>query len=611
MFSPKVFTDILNISISATLLIAVCFLVRTVFRKMPKYIRCLMWLLVFVRLAIPFSIESNLSVLPTKEYIVTEVISEEVSEAEPGKVSENSEEFSYTFVQMKNESITDSSMNRGVKPGFMSVLSVVWMAGALAAFLYAFVAYLVLRCRVRDAVILRDNIYQSEKIDTAFVLGIVRPKIYIPYGLTGTNLDMILEHENAHIARRDHLVKHLGFLIAAVYWFNPAVWFAYVMLCRDIELACDEKVIGIIGFEMKKSYSQALLDMSVPRHLITACPVAFGEIGTDERVKNVLKMKKTKIIVAAVAFVLCGAIGIGFLTYPKKNSEVETAQVDIEEVTELTTEAGTETENVAESENITGEATEAEESIIAETTKKASLESHKFEIDLPDDVEVVGVSDNRMLTWTDETGSIREVYLYKFDNSDEKIPVVEINGTMLDEGSSYKITLEDNGNLNADDGVFICNVCLENSETNGKTIYIEKQGGLYYSNVDGAVIYWPLKGETPSSGAVDDDNAEYTVLELEEECSVFTAKSGTVIEVGYDQDFEKYCIEILGDDGYTYIYGGLDENKIKVAKGDKITAGSELGNLAVPDGTGSPLFSFAVKNENGEYVDPASLYGDN
>ena len=601
MFSPKVFTDILNISISATLLIAVCFLVRTVFRKMPKYIRCLMWLLVFVRLAIPFSIESNLSVLPTKEYIVTEVISEEVSEAEPGKVSENSEEFSYTFVQMKNESITDSSMNRGVKPGFMSVLSVVWMAGALAAFLYAFVAYLVLRCRVRDAVILRDNIYQSEKIDTAFVLGIIRPRIYIPYGLTGTNLDMILEHENAHIARRDHLVKPLGFLIAAVYWFNPAVWFAYVMLCRDIELACDEKVIGIIGFEMKKSYSQALLDMSVPRHLITACPVAFGEIGTDERVKNVLNMKKTKIIVAAVAFVLCGAIGIGFLTYPKKNSEVETAQVDIEEVTELTTEAETEAVDKEDT------ATET----VSETTSKAISISSEFEINVPDDAEVVADGDHRMLVWTDETNGKRDVILYKIDSTEQEDAVIEIGGTMLDEGSSYKITLEDNGNLNADDGVFICNVCLENSETNGKTIYIEKQGGLYYSNVDGAVIYWPLKGETPSSGAVDDDNAEYTVLELEEECSIFTAKSGTVIEVGYDQDFEKYCIEILGDDGYTYIYGGLDENKIKVAKGDKITAGSELGNLAVPDGTGSPLFSFAVKNENGEYVDPASLYGDN
>ena len=601
MFSPKVFTEILNISISATLLIAVCFLVRTVFRKMPKYIRCLMWLLVFVRLAIPFSIESNLSVLPTKEYIVTEVISEEVSEAEPDKVSENSEEFCYTFVQMKNESITDSSMNRGVKPGFMSVLSVVWMAGAVAAFLYAFVSYLVIRYRVSDAVILRDHIYQSEKIDTAFVLGIVRPKIYIPYGLTGTNLDMILEHENAHIARRDHLVKPLGFLIAAVYWFNPAVWFAYVMLCRDIELACDEKVIGIIGFEMKKSYSQALLDMSVPRHLIAACPVAFGEIGTDERVKNVLKMKKTKIIVAAVAFVLCGAIGIGFLTYPKKNSEVETAQVDIEEVTELTTEAETE---VVDKEDT---ATET----VSETTSKAISISSEFEINVPDDAEVVADGDHRMLVWTDETNGKRDVILYKIDTTEQEDAVIEIGGTMIDEGSNYKITLEDNGNLNAEDGIFICNVCLENSETNGKTIYIEKQGGLYYSDVDGVVIYWPLKGETPSSGSVDDDNAEYTVLELEEECSVFAAKSGTVIEVGYDQDFEKYCIEILGDDGYTYIYGGLDENKIKVAKGDKITAGSELGSLAVPDGTGSPLFSFAVKNENGEYVDLASLYGDN
>ena len=235
-----IFTEILNISISASLLIAACFLIRLIFRKMPKYIRCLMWLLVFIRLAVPFSIESDYSALPTKEYIVTAGVSEEADAVNDNDVED------VVMVDVHEQS-------EPVKSDVMSILSIVWMIGAACTMVYAFVSFILLKRRVGDATLLRDNIYQSEKIGTSFVLGIIRPRIYVPYGLSEINLDMVLKHENAHIKRRDHLIKPLGFLIATIHWFNPAVWFAYVLLCRDIEFACDEKVIRLIGFDMKKT----------------------------------------------------------------------------------------------------------------------------------------------------------------------------------------------------------------------------------------------------------------------------------------------------------------------------------------------------------------------
>ena len=363
-----IFTEILNISISASLLIAACFLIRLIFRKMPKYIRCLMWLLVFIRLAVPFSIESDYSALPTKEYIVTAGVSEEADAVNDNDVED------VVMVDVHEQS-------EPVKSDVMSILSIVWMIGAACAMVYAFVSFILLKRRVGDATLLRDNIYQSEKIGTSFVLGIIRPRIYVPYGLSEINLDMVLKHENAHIKRRDHLIKPLGFLIATIHWFNPAVWFAYVLLCKDIEFACDEKVIKLIGFGMKKSYSQALLDMSVPRRFIAACPVAFGEIGTNERVKNVLKMKKTRIIIAAVAFCVCIALAVGFLTYPKKNKidvaeNTNTMEVVTQEDKEVITEA--ETEAVTEAE--TEAATEAGEVNSSETQENTEVEDLSTDI---------------------------------------------------------------------------------------------------------------------------------------------------------------------------------------------------------------------------------------
>ena len=215
----------------------------------------------------------------------------------------------------------DKGMNKEASVDVMGILSYVWIAGVAAVLIYALIVYVKLRRMVSDAVILRENIYQSEKVGTAFVLGIISPKIYIPYHLSLNELFMVVNHERAHIRRRDHLVKPMGFILVAVYWFNPLVWLAYILLCRDIELACDEKVIKKIGYDKKKEYSQALLNLSVPRKYISACPVAFGELGVGERVKNVIRMKKGGRLILSAALMVCAVLALGFLTYPKKDAE--------------------------------------------------------------------------------------------------------------------------------------------------------------------------------------------------------------------------------------------------------------------------------------------------
>ncbi len=363
-----VFTGILNISISATFLIVVCVLVRKFFRNMPKYIRCFMWLLVALRLAVPFSIESSLSLLPTKEYVT---IDQTVNHSVFSIASDNASNVDY----MISGNLTDHESSFFAGFDLIEVVSFIWIIGMISLLIYALFSYIRLHRNLYDAVLLCDNIYQSERVKTAFVLGIIRPRIYIPFGLSTSELYMVINHERAHITRRDYLIKPLGFIISAVYWFNPAVWLAYILLCRDIELACDEKVIKKIGYDKKKAYSQTLLDLSIPRKYISACPVAFGEVGVNERVKNVLKLKKAKAAIIAAALIICAIIGICFLTYPKatKSTKNEASTEQAEQIEKAEADNKAATENKTEVKNVTKNETNAEmtDTAINENNSKA------------------------------------------------------------------------------------------------------------------------------------------------------------------------------------------------------------------------------------------------
>ena len=333
----EIFGTIVNMSITASFLIAACLVIRKVFKHMPKYIRCLMWILVAIRLAVPFTIESPASLLPAKEYVPQETV---VKESGNTETTLNTEKF--VVVQNKaadaSAEVPISADKKESAEGFdldlMAIFSAIWLLGFATVFIYAFISYIRLSRCVRNSSRVSRDVYEVNGLESAFVLGIVRPRIYIPAGLTNDEAYIILSHERAHIKRLDHLLKPAAYLIAGIHWFNPLVWVFYYLLSEDIELACDEKAIKTIGYDKKKLYSVTLLNMSVPRKYIAACPVAFGETGTKERIRNVLKMKKNRTIAALAAFAVCAALTAGFLTYPEKAAADETKATADETVSE-------------------------------------------------------------------------------------------------------------------------------------------------------------------------------------------------------------------------------------------------------------------------------------
>ncbi len=201
-----------------------------------------------------------------------------------------------------------------------------WLAGIAAMLLYTAVSYFLLRKKVATAVLFRNNIYQSENVDSPFVLGIIKPRIYLPFQMDGKNLEHVIAHEESHIRSKDHWWKPSGFVLLALHWFNPLMWLGYILLCRDIELACDEKVIKKMDNENRADYTQALVACSVNRRRIAACPLAFGEVGVKERVKSVMNYKKPAFWIIIAAVVTCVAVAVCFLTNPKEENDPNLAE---------------------------------------------------------------------------------------------------------------------------------------------------------------------------------------------------------------------------------------------------------------------------------------------
>lgn len=323
------FNEILNMSITASWLILAVMLIRFIFSKAPKWIRGVMWAMVGIRLIIPFSLESALSLIPSAETIPQEIIrtdpSDNIGAAEIlGYIGNNP--VSYDL------GIQDGSIcfNEICAPDcdtvnplllILTVASVLWIIGLATMLIYTVISTFMLKSKISTAVLLRDNIYQSEAVDSPFIFGIIKPKIYIPYGLSEDTLQYVEAHENAHLKRFDHITKLLGFLVLCVHWFNPLVWLAYNLFCKDIELACDEKVIREMETEKRKEYACAILDCGISRRRIAACPLAFGETSIKERIKNALSYKKPMLWVIIVAVIACIAVAIGFMTNPDKKNE--------------------------------------------------------------------------------------------------------------------------------------------------------------------------------------------------------------------------------------------------------------------------------------------------
>ena len=313
-----VFLKLLNLSISASWLVLAVLVLRLVSKRSPKWVNVLLWGIVALRLVLPFSIESALSLIPSAETVSPAVV-----------------QFAPAPTITSGVSVIDNAVNPSLSEHFSAVPTAsvnplyvwteiagwVWLIGLGAMLLYALVSYLRLRRRVSVSLPIQDHIYLCDAISSPFILGVVKPHIYLPSGLDEVQRQNVLAHEQAHLARRDHWWKPLGFALLAVYWFNPVLWLAYTLLCRDIELACDERVIRTMDESAVKTYSTVLLACSIPRKAVITCPLAFGEVGVKERVKNALHYKKPAFWVVAASVTVCVVVAVCFLTDPPTDTD--------------------------------------------------------------------------------------------------------------------------------------------------------------------------------------------------------------------------------------------------------------------------------------------------
>jgi len=305
------FLGIVSLSLSASWLVAAVMAFRFLLKKAPKAMHVALWGLVALRLILPVSFESALSLVPesissgavVEEWVQTPIGSTVIAvkpEGAPLQTDIPVQSPDVPDVPMDMHSATTAVPAPTLEDTLVPLLTSVWILGMGAMAVYALGSYAVLRWQVRTAVRLDGNIYQSEFAPTAFVLGLLRPRIYVPYGMDDGDLVHVVAHERSHIARLDHWWKPLGFLLLTLHWFNPLMWLAYFLLCRDIELACDERVIRSLERNQRADYSQTLLTCSIHEKMIFACPVAFGQAGVKERVRNVLNYRKPGLWITAV-----------------------------------------------------------------------------------------------------------------------------------------------------------------------------------------------------------------------------------------------------------------------------------------------------------------------
>ncbi len=350
-----VFLKLLNLSISASWLVLAVLVLRLVSKRSPKWMNVLLWGIVALRLVLPFSVESALSLIPSAE-----TVSPAVVQFDPAPTITSGVEFIDNAV---NPSLSESfaaAPLASVNPLYVwtYLAGWVWLIGLGVMLLYALVSYLRLRRRVSVSLPIRDRIYLCDAISSPFILGVVKPHIYLPSGLDEVQRQNVLAHEQAHLARRDHWWKPLGFALLAVYWFNPVLWLAYTLLCRDIELACDERVIRTMDESAVKTYSTVLLACSMPRKAAITCPLAFGEVGVKERVRNALHYKKPAFWVVAASVAVCVVVAVCFLTNPPTDTDAAgLVGFHREQVTyaDVTDESGAQPSNV----QLTAEETDA------------------------------------------------------------------------------------------------------------------------------------------------------------------------------------------------------------------------------------------------------------
>lgn len=307
-----VFLKLLNMSLTAGWIVLAVLVLRLLLQKAPKWINCLLWGVVGLRLIFPFSIESLFSLIPSAEPLPSDLPVAQVPVIDSGF-----EVIDGVVNPILSESFAPTpEVSANPMQIVIAVAAIVWLCGLVGMIAYGAISYLRLRLRVRASIRQDGNVYLCDDIDSPFILGVIRPRIYLPSGMTQEQMGYVIGHERAHLRRLDHIWKPLGFALLCLHWFNPLLWVAYILLCRDIEKACDEKVIRDMDDESKKGYSETLVACSVHRRAVLACPLAFGEVGVKDRIKSVLHYKKPAFWIILVAVVALVVTGVCFLTDP-------------------------------------------------------------------------------------------------------------------------------------------------------------------------------------------------------------------------------------------------------------------------------------------------------
>lgn len=340
-----VFLRVLNMSISASFLLAAVICLRFfVKKKLPKSIFCIFWAFAAVRLICPVMVESPLSLIPDRQFITERGVLESgqrgpvrdrVQGVSPVSADSGETETSVKDAELRGESLAASA--GGNAPGkekagepFLWYLGVIWLCGIAAMVCYAVISDIRLRRLVAASAAAGEHIWQCDEIRTPFVLGVVRPRIYLPSDLDQKKVEYVLAHECMHLKRHDHWWKPFGFMILSIHWFNPLCWISYILFCRDIELACDEGVVRVKDEQYKKAYAEALLACSVRQGTVNACPLAFGETSVKERIGNVMSYKKPAFWVVLTAIAACMIVAVCFMTDPQKKGAQNAGAADAE-----------------------------------------------------------------------------------------------------------------------------------------------------------------------------------------------------------------------------------------------------------------------------------------
>ncbi len=330
----KVFVEVLNMGLTTTWVVLAVLAVRALCHKAPKSLTVCLWALVGMRLVCPFLAESMLSLIPSGKIVSPDILLAERPSIHTGVTMLNSTLNPYLSEHLAPGYSISGAPTPGASANPMQIIalvaSIVWIAGMGVMFVYSLGSYLWLRHKVKVSLCYRDNIFFCDSIATPFVFGVIKPRIYLPSGMSEEQMGSVIAHETAHLKRKDHWWKTVAFFLLSVYWFHPLLWVSYLLFSRDIERACDERVVRGMEPEARKNYAEALVTCSLQKRMMFACPLAFGEVGVKNRVKSVLNYKKPAFWIVAVTVVAGIAVAVCFLTNPVSDSKVPDQNADEE-----------------------------------------------------------------------------------------------------------------------------------------------------------------------------------------------------------------------------------------------------------------------------------------